>query len=126
VKQLYAWSAVATIVLTSCCGDVLLSRAMKQVGDVAELRRRSGLMTVAARTLRNPNFVLAIIAMATAFYAMLFGLSWADVSLVVPASTALTFVANAIAAKIFLHENVDHRRWIAAVLVGTGVILLAL
>lgn len=126
MKQLYAWSAVATIVLTSCCGDVLLSRAMKQVGDVAELRRRSGLMTVAGRTLRNPNFVLAIIAMATAFYAMLFGLSWADVSLVVPASTALTFVANAIAAKIFLHENVDHRRWIAAVLVGTGVILLAL
>jgi uncharacterized membrane protein len=125
MKQLYAWGAVACIVLTSTTGDVLLSRTMKQVGDVAELRKRSGLAHVIGRILRNPNFVVAIMAMATAFYAMLFGLSWADVSLVVPASTSLTFVSNAVAAKIFLHERVDHRRWLAAVLVAGGVILLS-
>jgi drug/metabolite transporter (DMT)-like permease len=34
-------------------------------------------------------------------------------------------VTNAIAAKIFLHERVDHRRWLAAVLVAGGVVLLA-
>jgi uncharacterized membrane protein len=34
-------------------------------------------------------------------------------------------VTNAIAAKIFLHERVDHRRWMAAVLVAGGVVLLA-
>jgi multidrug transporter EmrE-like cation transporter len=125
MNQLYAWGAVACIVLTSTTGDVLLSRAMKQVGDVGELRKRSGLGHVIGRILRNPNFVIAIVAMATAFYAMLFGLSWADVSLVVPASTSLTFVSNAVAAKIFLHERVDHRRWLAAVLVAGGVMLLA-
>jgi len=64
--------------------------------------------------------------MAAAFYAMLFGLSWADVSLVVPASTSLTFVTNAVAAKFFLHERVDQRRWMAAFLVAGGVVLLAL
>jgi multidrug transporter EmrE-like cation transporter len=126
MRQLYAWGAVACIVLTSTAGDVLLSRAMKQVGDVAELRRRAGLGHVLGRVLRNPNFVLGILAMAIAFYSMLFGLSWADVSLVIPASTSLTFVSNAAAAKIFLHERVDHRRWVAAVLVAGGVILLAL
>ena len=63
--------------------------------------------------------------MAAAFYAMLFGLSWADVSLVIPASTSLTFVTNAMAAKVFLHERVDRRRWLAAVAVAGGVILLA-
>jgi drug/metabolite transporter (DMT)-like permease len=47
------------------------------------------------------------------------------VSLVAPASASLTFVANAVAAKIFLHERVDHRRWIAALLVAGGVVLLA-
>lgn len=126
MTQLYAWGGVASIVLASTAGDVLLSRAMKQVGDVGELRHRSGLGHVVGRILRNPNFVLAIAAMATAFYAMLFGLSWGDVSLVVPASTSLTFVTNAIAAKIFLHEHVDHRRWLAALFVAGGVILLAL
>jgi len=126
MKQLYAWGAVATIVTASTAGDVLLSRAMKQVGDVGELRRRLGLPAVVGRVLRNPNFLLGVSAMAIAFYAMLFGLSWADVSLVIPASTSLTFVTNAMAAKIFLHERVDHRRWVAALLVAGGVILLAL
>jgi len=126
MNHVYPWAAVACIVLTSTTGDVLLSRTMKQVGDVGELRRCFGLAHVIRRILRNPNFVLGIMAMATAFYAMLFGLSWGDVSLVIPASTSLTFVTNAIAAKIFLHEAVDHRRWAAAVLVVGGVILLAL
>jgi len=126
VNQLYAWGAVAGIVSASTAGDVLLSRGMKQVGDVAELRRQAGLVTVIARVLRNPNFVLGVAAMAVAFYAMLFGLSWADVSLVIPAATSLTFVTNAIAARFFLHERVDQRRWMAALLVAGGVVLLAL
>ena len=126
MSQLYAWSAVASIVLASTAGDVLLSRGMKQVGDVALLRRQAGLATVVGRVLRNPNFVVGVSAMAVAFYAMLFGLSWADVSLVIPASTSLTFVTNAIAAKFFLHERVDQRRWMAALLVAGGVVLLAL
>ena len=35
------------------------------------------------------------------------------------------FPGNAFAAKIFLHEKVDRRRWIAAMLVAAGVALLA-
>ncbi len=126
MNLLYTWSSVAVIVVTSTAGDVLVSRGMKQVGDVGELRRRSGLLAVIGQILRNPNFLLGVAAMAVAFYSLLFGLSWADVSLVVPASTSLTFISNAVAAKIFLHERVDHRRWLAAVLVAGGVVLLAL
>jgi drug/metabolite transporter (DMT)-like permease len=63
--------------------------------------------------------------MTLAFYSLLFALSWGDVSLVAPASASLTFVANAIAAKIFLHERVDRRRWMAALCVAAGVLLLA-
>jgi uncharacterized membrane protein len=125
MKQAYAWSAIAAIVLASTTGDVLLSRAMKQVGDVGALRRQSGLWTVLGRVLRNPNFLLGILAMAVAFYSLLFGLSWGDVSLIAPASASLTFVANAVAAKIVLHERMDLRRWMAAVLVAGGVVLLA-
>ena len=125
MKELYTWSAIGAIVLASTTGDVLLSRAMKQVGDVHALRRRCGLLTVPARVLRNPSFLLGLLAMATAFYSLLFALSWGDVSLVAPASASLTFVANAVAAKTFLHERVDRRRWMAALFVAAGVALLA-
>jgi drug/metabolite transporter (DMT)-like permease len=125
MRHAYTWGAIAVIVLASVTGDVLLSRAMKQVGDVGELRKRSSILSVVVRVLQNPFFLLGIVAMAVAFFSLLFGLSWGDVSLVAPASASLTFVGNAAAAKLFLHERVDRRRWMAAALVACGVVLLA-
>jgi drug/metabolite transporter (DMT)-like permease len=77
------------------------------------------------RTLSNGSFLLGVMAMAVAFFSLLFALSWGDVSLVAPAAASLTFIGNAVAAKIFLHERVDQRRWIAVALVAAGVALLA-
>jgi len=125
MKFVYEWSAILVIVLASTTGDVLLSRAMKQVGDVGALYHRSGLWKVISLVARTPSFVLGVVAMTVAFYSLLFGLSWGDVSLIAPASASLTFVANAIAANFFLHERVDHRRWMAALMVAGGVFLLA-
>ena|SRR5689334_16766371 len=125
MKHAYTWAAIAFIVTASVAGDVLLSRAMKQVGDVGELRKRMGILAVVIRVLRHPYFMLGIVAMAVAFFSLLLGLSWGDVSLVAPASASLTFVGNAAAAKLFLHERVDQRRWIAAALVACGVAFLA-
>jgi multidrug transporter EmrE-like cation transporter len=125
MTQAYTWGAILAVVLASSSGDVLLSHAMKQVGDVGELWRRTNLLHVAGCILKNPWFLLGIACMTVAFYSLMFALSWADVSLVGPAAAALTFVANAVAAKIFLHEKVDTRRWAAALLVAGGVVLLA-
>jgi drug/metabolite transporter (DMT)-like permease len=125
MKHVYAWGAIFAIVFASVVGDVLLARAMKQVGDVHALVRRSGVWTVVRGILRNQNFVLGVAAMAVAFFSLLFALSWGDVSLVAPAAASLTFIGNAFAARIFLHERVDRRRWIAAGLVAAGVALLA-
>ena len=125
MKHIYAWSGILAIVVASVVGDILLARAMKQVGDVHVMLRRSGVWAVIGRVLANPNFFLGVAAMAVAFFSLLFALSWGDVSLVAPAAASLTFIGNAFAAKIFLHEKVDRRRWIAAVLVAAGVALLA-
>jgi drug/metabolite transporter (DMT)-like permease len=125
VRALYTWSAILAIVLASVVGDILLSRAMKEVGDVGKLWKRSGFFAVMRNTLSNMNFLLGLMATALAFFSMLFALSWGDVSLVAPAAASLTFIGNAVAAKIFLHEKVDRRRWIAASLVAAGVALLA-
>jgi drug/metabolite transporter (DMT)-like permease len=125
MKSVYTWGGIVVVVFFSVVGDVVLARAMKQVGDVHALWRRAGLWTVVGRILSNQNFFFGVTAMAAAFFSLLFALSWGDVSLVAPAAASLTFIGNAFAAKIFLHEKVDRRRWIAAVLVAAGVALLA-
>lgn len=125
MKHAYTWAAILLMVTASVTGDVLLSKAMKQVGDVGDLWENHGIFRVIRSVLRHPLFALGIAAMAIAFFALLFGLSWGDVSLVAPASASLTFVGNAAAAKLFLHEHVDQRRWIAAALVACGVAFLA-
>ena len=125
MRDAQAWLAIGLITLAATTGDVLLAYSMKRVGDVHELLKRRGLLAVIARVLMTPTFFLGLAAMAVAFYSLLFGLSWGNLSLVVPASASLTFVANALAARIFLHEHVGRRRWIAALLVAGGVVLMA-
>ena len=84
MKHAYTWGAILAVVLASTAGDVLLSRAMKKVGDVGALWRSAGLLTVAGRILRRPSFLLGIFMMAVSFFSLLFAFSWADVSLVAP------------------------------------------
>jgi drug/metabolite transporter (DMT)-like permease len=62
--------------------------------------------------------------MAANFFAMLYALSIANLSLAGPAIAALTYIGNAFAAKLFLRERVDRRRWLATVFVAAGVFLL--
>lgn len=121
----YTWASILAVALASVVGDILLSHAMRQVGNVNDLWRRSGTWAVLRRTLGNPNFAAGVSAMALSFFSLIFSLSWGDVSLVGPAAASLTFIGNAFAAKIFLHEKVDRRRWMAALLVAAGVALLA-
>lgn len=125
MRTVYTWAAISMIVLFSTTGDVLLAYAMRSVGDLGEIRVQQGLLAAIRRVITNPWFMLGVFFMALAFFSLLVGLSWADVSLVAPASASLTFVTNAIAAQIFLKENVDGRRWLAAVFVAGGVLLLA-
>ncbi len=126
MNNAYAWAAIAVITLAATTGDVLLAYSMKRVGHVGELWQGGGLFAIVRRILATPTFFLGVLAMAVAFYSLLFGLSWGNLSLVVPASASLTFVANAVAAQIFLHERVGRRRWLAAILVAAGVLLMAM
>ena len=58
MKEAYTWAAIGLIVLASTTGDVLLSYAMKRVGDVGELWRCYGLLKVVGRVLATPTFFL--------------------------------------------------------------------
>jgi drug/metabolite transporter (DMT)-like permease len=119
------WAGIASIVVTATAGDVLQSRAMKEIGDLGVIRDSHGLFSVVQRVVSSPRFMLGLLFMALAFFSLLVTLSWDDVSVIGPASASLTFIANAFAARIFLKERVDHRRWLAALFVACGVALLA-
>jgi drug/metabolite transporter (DMT)-like permease len=125
VRHFYTWISILAVIIFSTIGDVLISHAMKTVGDIAHVWRDYGTFYTIRRLLTNTPLWLGVCFMALGFFSLLFALSWADVSLVGPASASLTFMTNAIAAKFFLKENVDRRRWFAAILVACGVVLIA-
>jgi len=119
------WMMIGAIVVMATSGDVLIAGAMRRIGDLDEIRAHSGLLGAIRAVLTNFRFLFGVFCMALSFFSLLFALSWADVSLVAPASAALTFVTNAFAAKWILKENVDRRRWFAALCVCVGVFLIA-
>ncbi len=124
MRILYIWLCILTTVTAAAAGDVLVALAMRRIGDLGDLRRRHGFLTVVIRVLSSGVLFSGVFFMAIAFFSNLIGLSWADLSLIGPASAALTFVTNALGAKFFLHENVDRRRWFATIFVCCGVLLL--
>lgn len=126
VHAVLATAAMITaVVVTATAGDILTASAMRQVGDLDAIRARKGIVGAAVAVVTNGRFGLGVFCLALSFFSLLFAFSHRDLSLIGPAATSLTFVTNALAAKWFLREHVDRRRWTAAIFVCIGVALLA-
>ena len=97
---------------------------MRQVGDLDEIRARAGLPGAIRAVLANSTFLAGALCMALNFFAMLYTLSLVDLSLAAPGIASFNYIGNAIAARLFLRENVDRRRWLAILFVAAGVFLL--
>jgi len=119
------WSAISFVAALAIAGEVLIAAGMRQLGDLDLIRERSGIAGAIKAVLTDGKFVIGALCMALNFFAMLFALSIAELSLAAPAIASLTYIGNAIAAKLFLNEKVDHRRWLATAFVAVGVVLLA-
>lgn len=124
MSSLKLWIAIGMLVLASSAGDVMLSAAMKRIGDLDEIRREKGLLAMIGHMVREKLFLLGLACLIFSFFCLLTALSWGDASLVAPASASLTYICSAVLAKFLLHENVDRRRWMSAALVCIGVLLL--
>jgi drug/metabolite transporter (DMT)-like permease len=121
------WSAILFVVVLAIAGECLIAAAMRRLGDLDHLRTSRGLLGYLGpvrAVLSSPLFLGGAFCMALNFFAMLYTLSIVELSLAAPAIASLTYIGNAAAAKLFLHENVDRRRWIAALFVCAGVALL--
>ncbi len=115
---------IAVIVLADSAGDVLLTRGMKQVGEISTVKWRE-LLGIARKVLVNKSFLSAIFFISVTFVSFLTVLSWADLSLVFPA-TSLIYVVSTLGAKFFLGETVTLERWTGILFVCIGVGLTSL
>jgi len=116
------WVLVAIIALCNTAGDVLNTAGMKRMGAVEDLSPRS-FLRICAKISRSPMVLAGLAALAVSFFALLSLLSIAAVSFAIPA-TAASYLLETLLAKYVLKEDVRARRWAAAALVVTGVVLL--
>lgn len=113
---------IGIIVLAGQGGDIALSSAMKKIGEVKNFGPRNLLKTL-RRAFQIGWMWVGIGLMAIAFFSLLALLSWANVSLVVPA-TASSYIVGALGAQFLLGERVDKMRWFGVVIVCIGVALV--
>lgn len=116
------YSLIASMVIFSSLGNVLLSKGMKQIGDINDYSW-AGLANVFLKTFTNSTIWLGILSLLVFFVSYLLALSWADFSYVQPAS-AIGYAFIAVLGYLILGEIVSPRRWIAVVFICAGVALV--
>jgi drug/metabolite transporter (DMT)-like permease len=112
------------VVLAGTAGEMSLSHAMKQIGEVPQFSARKALAML-RRVLKLKWIWLGVTLMAVAFFSFLALLSWEAVSFAVPV-TASSYAVGALGAKFLLGEEVRPMRWAGVVLVSAGVALTCL
>lgn len=108
-----------------CCtsgGEIAMTYGVKQVGE-PESFRPGALWKFILRAVRSGWVWLATPLLASAFYSLLILLSWAPISLVIPAS-ASNYIVGTLGAKYLLGEDVSLKRWFGVGLVCAGVLLV--
>ncbi len=113
---------LAVLICSSTGGEIAMTFGMKRIGELENFRPRS-ILRFLGRAIKSSWVWLAIPLMAVAFGSLLILLSWAPISLVIPAS-AFNYVAGALGAKYLLKENVTPKRWLGVALVFLGVLLV--
>ena len=108
-----------------CCstgGEIAMTYGVKQVGQ-PERFRPLALLRFIGKAVRSGWVWFALPLMAASFYSLLILLSWAPLSVVIPAS-AFNYVVGAFGAKYLLKETVTPRRWLGVIFVFVGVLLV--
>jgi drug/metabolite transporter (DMT)-like permease len=103
------------IIVFGSCGDVLLARGMRDVGQV-NIHQTLQLF----HALTNPWVLLGVGCLLIFFTSYSTALSWADLTFVLP-STAVGYVVLALLSHFFLHEQISFQRWAGILLIVAGV-----
>jgi len=112
---------VSAMVICANAGDLMLKRAMLQIGAV-ELTA-PGIAHAFRMTVTSGTLWIGIFFLGGFMLSYMTVLSWADYSYVMPAG-AFGYALLTLLAVIFLHEAVSARRWVGVVLICVGVLLV--
>ena len=115
------------LVFFICCstgGEIAMTYGMKQVGEPSSFQPMV-LLRFIGQAVRNGWVWFALPLLAASFYSLLILLSWAPLSVVIPAS-AFNYVVGTFGAKYLLKERVSVKRWMGVVMVCVGVTLVLL
>ena len=106
---------LAAVTVFGATGDSLLSRGMKDAGNISIHQLPDLVLTIL-----NPWILAGIFFLLGFFAAYMTALSWADLTYVLPA-TSLGYVLLAVIARFLLHEQVTATRWLGIILISIGV-----
>lgn len=115
---------IALVVLGGSAGDVFITKGMKQLGEISTLHV-GRLLGIAGKAITNRYFLIGVLFMAVSYFSFLGALRLADLSLVLPATSA-SFVITTIGARLFLNEKISPTRLAGIVLVCAGVALISI
>ncbi len=118
------WIVVAIMTGATVLGEVLQAKGMRHHGEIRDFSP-GALGRAFALVARNRFVIGGIAAMAISFFAFMKLLTITALSFAVPVS-AVTYVAETMLAKYVLHEQVNGVRWLGALLVTCGVVLVSL
>jgi len=113
---------VFLLVLLGSVGNTILSKGMKNVGDV-EISPLSSLVASLLHIVSSGTIWLGITCMLLFFICHMLVLSWADYSFVMPFQ-ALAYALVPLFGYLFLGDRVAATRWAGIVVIVAGVILI--
>src|SRR2546425_2376395 len=114
---------LASMVFFGSFGNVLLSKGMKQIGEILDPSPMA-LVSVFMKVFTNGSIWLGISSLFVFFVSYLLLLSWADFSYVQPAS-AIGYALVAVLGYFMLGEFISLTRWTGVVLISAGVALVS-
>src|SRR6266571_837101 len=120
--QKKTYTLLIAMVFFSSFGNVLLSRGMKQTGEIIDFSP-AALAEVFVKTFTNGSIWLGILSLLVFFVSYLLLLSWADFSYVQPAS-AIGYAFVAVMGYFVLGEFISPMRWMGVLVICAGVALV--
>jgi len=120
VAKTYAVLTVA--ILVQATGNVFLSKGMKSIASTSQIGQGE-LLSIPYQAVTSPMIWIGV-ALSIIFYVLFAtALSWKDLSFVLPV-ISLEVVLNVAFGSWFLNELVSSKRWIGALLIAIGIILV--
>jgi drug/metabolite transporter (DMT)-like permease len=117
------YSLIGFVVFFSSLGNVLLSKGMKEIGEISSYSP-SVLFSVFLKTFSSPMIWLGIASLLVFFVCYLLLLSWADFSFVQPVC-AIGYAGVAILSYFLLGEIISPMRWVGVLFICGGVALVS-